>query len=122
VIDLPITRVYLYSALFPVFSELSRDNTILSSINAEFQILSSFSKRSLSEQSSYSAMLNIAESVPPPEPVPSNSRNSIVIQYNRPYSSLTEFRQFPEFQESLPIPESDGIPGIASDSGIERNS
>jgi hypothetical protein len=36
------------------------------------------------EQSSYSAMLNIAESVPPPEPVPSNPGNSIVIQYNRP--------------------------------------
>jgi hypothetical protein len=36
------------------------------------------------QQSSYSAMLNISESVPPPEPVPSNSGNSIVIQYKRP--------------------------------------
>ncbi len=59
-----------------------------------------------------------------PEPVPSSSRNSIVIQYNRPYSSLTEFRQFPEFPELSP----DGIPtnsrnsGIASNSGITQNS
>jgi hypothetical protein len=34
------------------------------------------------ENTSYSAMLNIAESVPPPEPVPSNSGNSVIIQYN----------------------------------------
>ncbi len=70
------------------------------------------------EQSSYSAMLNIAESVPPSEPVPCNSGNSIVIQYNRltrHWSSSVNSREFhpiPGFRELLPIPESDGIPGI----------
>ncbi len=39
--------------------------------------------RRRNENTSYSAMLNIAESVPPPEPVPSNYENSIVTQYNR---------------------------------------
>jgi len=71
------------------------------------------------EQSSYSAMLKIAESVPLPEPVPSNSGNSIVVQYNRPtrhWSSSMNSREF------HPIPESDGIPWIASNSGIRRNS
>ncbi len=33
-----------------------------------------------------------------------------------------EFHLIPEFRESLPIPESDGIAGIASNSGIGRNS
>ncbi len=39
------------------------------------------------EQSSYSAMLNMAESVPSTEPVPSNSRNS-GIQFKRHHSQF----------------------------------
>jgi hypothetical protein len=76
------------------------------------------------EQSSYPAMLNIAESVPPPEQVPSNSGNSIAIQYNRPTrhwpSSVdswnsqnliqTEYRNWAELEPIPGIPESDGIP------------
>jgi hypothetical protein len=69
-------------------------------------------------------MLNIAESVPTPEPVPSNYGNPIAIQYNRPtrywpssvnsWSSpnliQTEFRNWVEFEPIPGIPESDGIP------------
>jgi len=40
-------------------------------------------------QSSYSAMLNVAEPVPPPVSVPFNSGNSIVIQYKRPTRHLS---------------------------------
>jgi len=78
-------------------------------------------------------MLNIAESVSPPEPVPSNSGNPIAIQYNRPTrhwpSSVnsrnshnliqTEFRNWVELEPILGIQESDGIP---CNSGIRRNS
>jgi hypothetical protein len=102
------------------------------------------------EQSSYSAMLNIAESVPPPEPVPSNYGNPILIQYNRPTrhwpSSVnsrssqnliqTEFRnsirfqncmEFREFDESrlvtsrYVILNDDRVPGIGWDWFRGRN-
>jgi hypothetical protein len=67
-------------------------------------------------------MLNIAESVPPPEPVPSNSGNSVIIQYNistRHWPSSIKFLEFhaiPELEAIPEIPESDGIPGIPSNS------
>ncbi len=67
-------------------------------------------------------MLNIAESVPPPEPVPSNSGNSVIIQYNistRHWPSsikFPEFRAIPELEAIPGIPELDGIPGIPCNS------
>ncbi len=82
------------------------------------------------ENTSYSAMLNIAESVSSPEPVPSNSGNSIVIPYKRPTrhwpSSVnspssqnliqTEFRNRTEFSaipsDSLSIQFPQFLPGI----------
>jgi len=52
-------------------------------------------------------MLNIVEPVPPTEPIPSNSRNSVYhFQYNSGIPGISSY-QFP------------GIPGIPSDSGIE---
>jgi hypothetical protein len=62
---------------------------------------------------SYSAMLNIMESVPPPEPVPSNFGNSIILQYNISIRQWPSSIKFPEFHA---IPESDGILGIPSNS------
>jgi hypothetical protein len=59
------------------------------------------------ENTSYSAMLNIVESVPPTEPIPSNSRNSVYhFQYNSGIPGISSYQFL-------------GIPGIPSDSGIE---
>jgi hypothetical protein len=52
----------------------------------------------LIENTFYSAMLNIAESVPLPEPVSSNSGNSIIIQYNRSTRHWPSSIKFPEFR------------------------
>jgi len=80
------------------------------------------------ENTSYSAILNIAESVPPLEPVPSNSGNSVIIQYNIstchwPSSiKFLEFHAIPELEAILGIPESHGIPCNSGIGSHSRNS
>jgi hypothetical protein len=55
-------------------------------------------------------MLNIVEPVPPTEPIPYNSRNSVYhFQYNSGILGISSYQFL-------------GIPGIPSDSGIGRNS
>jgi hypothetical protein len=55
-------------------------------------------------------MLNIAEPVPPTEPIPFNSRNSVYhFQHNSGISGISSYQFL-------------GIPGIPSDSGIEWSS
>jgi hypothetical protein len=55
-------------------------------------------------------MLNIVEPVPPTEPIPSNSRNSVYhFQYNSGIPGISSYQFL-------------GIPGIPSDSGIEWSS
>jgi hypothetical protein len=59
------------------------------------------------ENTSYSAMLNIVEPVPPTELIPSNSRNSVYhFQYNSGIPGISSYQFL-------------GTPGIPSDSGIE---
>ncbi len=72
--------------------------------------LSSIKGKDATEDTSYSAMLNIVEPVPPTEPIPSNSRNSVYhFQYNSGIPAISSYQFL-------------GISGIPSDSGIEWSS
>jgi hypothetical protein len=70
-----------------------------------FVNLSPHNRYVFSENTSYSAMLNIVESVPPPEPVPSNSGNSVIIQYNRSTRHWPSSIKFPEFRNRMKFSE-----------------
>ena len=97
-------------------------------------------KNTEQEQSSYSAMLNIAESIPPPESIPPIPELHPTQFHSIPESLLliprnsAEFRPIPESLELIPIPESltdihphphicymREIPLCDSGTGIERN-
>jgi hypothetical protein len=84
---------------------------------------SSKSWHKIFEQSSYSAMLHIWESVPPPESIPSDSWNSKIESRQNSGIGWNQFRPRNQFRSIPGIAESgqDGIPelgGISSDAGI----
>jgi len=77
---------------------------------ADISVMEWFNGSYLIENTSYSTMLNIAESVPSLEPVPPNSRNSIIIQHNRSTRHWPSSIKFPEFRNRMEFLEFRAIP------------
>jgi hypothetical protein len=82
----------------------------------------------IKENTSYSAMLNIAEAVPPTESIPYNSRNSVYhFQHNSRISGISSrnphsYSNYYSLVTGIPGTSSYqflGILGIPSDFGIE---
>jgi len=105
-----------FRAILPGKASFSLSPSPSLSSSSSFSISSSHLLSRSLENTSYSAMLNIAKSVPPPEPVPSNSGHSFIIQYNRSSRHWPSSIKFPEFRnrmgfsEFLSIPELEAIP------------